>query len=224
MGDRVSVIIPARNEASVLGATIDAARAAGAAEVIVADGGSTDDTVAVALAREARLVTGESMRALQLNRGADAARHDVLLFLHADTLLPPGACDRAAAALAGGACFGGFRLAFVEPSVRLRLAAALINLRTAITKQPWGDQAQFVTRDRFLPAGGFRAIPLMEDYELARRMKRAGPVAILPMKVRTSGRRFLARGLIRTTLTNWTIVTAWHLGVNPDRLAKWYRT
>lgn len=211
----MSVIIPALDEAARIGATIDAALAAGAAEVIVADGGSRDATAGIARAHGAQVVTGERMRARQLNAGARAASHDVLLFLHADTLLPAGACDAAAAAIERGATFGGFRIAFIEPG--LERVAWFINARTRLTRQPWGDQAQFIRRDAF---PGFREIPLMEDYALARRMRRA---VILPLAVRTSGRRFLAKGILRTAMVNWLIIAGYHLGVAPERLARWYR-
>ncbi|HXG57459.1 MAG TPA: glycosyl transferase, partial [Thermoanaerobaculia bacterium] len=124
----------------------------------------------------------------------------------------------------GGARFGGFRLRFSEPHPKLRLAAALINLRTSITRCPWGDQAQFIRRDDFLAGGGFREIPIMEDYELAVRMKRAGRTAIVPLTVQTSGRRFLEKGLLRTAAINWRIIAAWRFGADPDELARLYRS
>jgi hypothetical protein len=163
------------------------------------------------------------MRARQLNSGARTASCPILMFVHADTLLPGGACAIAAGALDSGSVFGGFLLAFSEPGLRLRIAASLINLRTRLTREPWGDQAHLIGRDAFLAAGGYREIPIMEDYDLARRMKRQGRVSILPARVRTSGRRFLARGVLHTALTNWWIIAAWHLGVAPERLARWYR-
>jgi rSAM/selenodomain-associated transferase 2 len=216
---RVSVIIPSLNEAERIGATTDSAFAAGAAEVIVADGGSSDATVEIATARGARVITGERMRARQLNRGAEAATHDALIFLHADTLLPAGAVDAVVAALETNV-FGGFRVRFIERTPGLRWTEFAINRRTRMTKCPWGDQAQFIRRDAF---GGFREIPIMEDYELAVRMKRTGPTVLLPLTVQTSGRRFLERGLVRTTIVNWLIIFAWRLGVDPERLARWYR-
>jgi rSAM/selenodomain-associated transferase 2 len=217
----VSVVIPALDEEERIGATIDAAFAAGASEVIVADGGSTDATASIAAARGARVITGESIRARQLNRGAEAARHDLLLFLHADTLLPRGAADAIARALDSGAVFGGFRLAFTEP--RLGHVAFMINLRTRITRAPWGDQAQFTSRATFTRAGGYADLPIMEDYDLARRMKHAGPIALLRLTVETSGRRFIRNGILRTTALNWLIITSYHLGIAPARLARWYR-
>jgi rSAM/selenodomain-associated transferase 2 len=223
MAASVSVIIPSLNEAERIAHAVAAAFAAGASEVIVADGGSTDATVESARRSGARVVTDGRMRARQMNRGAESASGEFLMFLHADTRLAAGACETAARALDEGAVFGGFSVAFAEPSVRLKIAAAMINLRTAFTRCPWGDQAQFVRRDVFLRDGGFREIPIMEDYELAVRMKRRGLTVVLPQKVITSGRRFLEKGLLRTAATNWRIVVAWHGGEDPAKLAEWYR-
>jgi uncharacterized protein len=212
----VSVIIPTLNEEAHLGATIDAAFAAGAAEVLVCDGGSSDATLAIAAQHGARVIAGERRRARQLNRGAAEARHDWLLFVHADTLLPAGAC---AAVTQSNADFGGFLIDFVEPGWRLRYVAFMVNIRTKFTRAPWGDQAHFARRSAF---PGYPDYPLMEDYELARRMRRRA--AILPLRVRTSGRRFLNKGVVWTSIVNWTIVLAYHCGVPPERLAQWYRT
>jgi rSAM/selenodomain-associated transferase 2 len=217
----LTVVIPSLNEAAHIAATIDAARAAGAAEVIVTDGGSSDDTATIARERGARVLTGQSLRAAQLNRGLEAASHDVVMFVHADTLLPAGAAAAAERALDDGAIFGGLRIAFLERG--LGAVAFMINARTRLTRKPWGDQAQFARRETLLWMGGYPPFPIMEDYELARRMKRLGRIALLPLTVRTSGRRFLAKGVLRASLLNWLIVVAYHLGVSPERLARWYR-
>jgi rSAM/selenodomain-associated transferase 2 len=218
----LSVIIPALDEEARVGAAIDSAFAAGAAEVLVCDGGSRDATLTVAQERGARIITTACMRARQLNRGAAEATQPNLLFLHADTLLPAGAGAAVCQALEH-ALFGGFRLAFTERSPRLRVAEMLINFRTFFSKCPWGDQAQFIRRERFLALGGYREIPIMEDYELAVKMKRSGPTVVLPLKVSTSGRRFLAKGVWRTAATNWRIIIAYRLGADPQRLAELYR-
>ena len=207
----LTVVIPTLNEEERVAAAVRSAFDAGASEVIVVDGGSTDATVERSAAAGARVLVSEPMRAKQLNLGAQAAANDKIIFLHADTLLPLGAAE---AVLAD---FGGFRIAFAERSLRLRMAAFLINWRTRITKQPWGDQAQFVDR-RIFP--GFREIPIMEDYDLARRMKRG---TILPLTVVTSGRRFLQKGMLRTALINWTTILRYHLGADADALARRYR-
>ncbi|HEX2062427.1 MAG TPA: TIGR04283 family arsenosugar biosynthesis glycosyltransferase [Thermoanaerobaculia bacterium] len=216
----VSVIIPTLNEAERVGDAVDAAFLAGAAEVIVVDAGSTDTTVANARARGARVIEGVQVRARQLNRGAEAAAHDQLIFVHADTLLPAGAADAVERAIRGGAIFGGFRLRFLEGGPRLAYVAFMINARTRLTRAPWGDQAQFVHRDAF---PGYPDFPIMEDYELARRMKRKGRTALLPLHVRTSGRRFLQKGVILTSAVNWLIIVGYHFGIAPARLARWYR-
>ena len=212
---RVSAIIPTLNEEARIAATIDAARAAGVDEVIVADGRSSDATILIAESRGARVIAGERVRARQLNRGASEATGEVLIFLHADTLLPPGAAQ--AVVEAGRDC-GGFLVEFLEPGLRLRYVAFMINARTRLTRAPWGDQAQFFRREAF---PGYPDLPLMEDYALSRTMKRA---AIVPLRVRTSGRRFLAKGVIRTSVVNWLIIAGYHLGVSPERLARWYRS
>jgi rSAM/selenodomain-associated transferase 2 len=219
----VSVIIPALNEASRIATAIEAARGAGAAEVIVADGGSSDGTIAIAIARDARVITGERLRAAQINRGIAEALHETIIVVHADTLLPAGAAAAVEHALEDGALFGGFRVRFLEGGPRLAWVAFAINARTRLTRKPWGDQAQFARRETLLRAGGYPPLPIMEDYELARRMKRAGRIAFLPLAVRTSGRRFLQHGVIRTSIVNWLIIAAYHCGVAPARLAKWYR-
>jgi rSAM/selenodomain-associated transferase 2 len=215
---KVTTIIPTLDEEARIGATIDAAWAAGVAEVIVADGGSTDRTTRIAQQRGARVVTGERMRARQLNQGAAAATSEALLFLHADTFLPHRAADAIVRALESGADFGGFQIAFVEGGPRLAYVAFMINARTRVTRAPWGDQAQFCRRSAF---PGYPEIPIMEDYALAMRMKRRA--AIVPLKVHTSGRRFLAKGVVRTSMINWAVITAYHAGVSPERLARWYR-
>ena len=219
----VTVIIPTLNEEDWIAGAVTSAFAAGAAEVIVADGGSTDRTARLATSAGARILLSEPMRARQLNLGADAASHETLVFLHADSRLPAGAAAEVEDALMNGADFGGFRIAFAEPSRRLRLAAAMINLRTSVTRCPWGDQAQFIRRETFLKAGGFLEMPLMEDYELAMRMKRHGRSVLLPMTVTTSGRRFLRKGLLRTAAHNWRTIIRYRLGADVDALARGYR-
>jgi rSAM/selenodomain-associated transferase 2 len=218
----LTVVIPTLNEEEWIAGAVTSAFKAGAAEVIVVDGGSVDRTSRIATSAGARLLLSEPMRARQLNLGAHAASHDALLFLHADSRLPEGAAQAVENALSR-ADFGGFRIAFIEPSRKLRFAAALINLRTRLTRCPWGDQAQFVRRETFLKAGGFLEISLMEDYILAQRMKREGRTVLLPMKVTTSGRRFLRKGLFSTAKHNWWTIIRYRMGADIDALARSYR-
>ena len=216
----VTVIIPALNEAQWIVASVQSAFAAGASEVIVADGRSSDATAARAEAAGARVVVADPPRARQLNAAVEVASHDCIIFLHADTTLPAGAAAAVEHALRN-VSFGGFRIAFTERSMRLRIAAALINRRTTITRCPWGDQAQFIRREAFRAIGGFRDMPIMEDYDLALRMR--GSARILPLTVHTSGRRFLQKGLLRTALTNWRLIASYHRGTDPAELARVYR-
>ncbi len=204
-----------------MAAAVRSAFDAGAAEVIVVDGDSIDGTRDAAASAGARALTCEPMRSRQFNRGAEGASNDALIFLHADTILPPAAAAAVLDALQG-AEFGGFRVCFAEDTLKLRLVAFFINLRTRITLRPWGDQGQFIRRTAFLRDGGFREIPLMDDYDLAVRMRRRGRPAVLPMTVITSGRRFLRLGVLRTVALNWAIVIAWRVGVSAERLAGWY--
>jgi len=221
-GDRVTVIIPTLNEEGWIAGAIDSAFAAGAAEVIVADGASVDRTPRIATAHGARVLLAERPRARQLNTAARAAAHQNLIVLHADTRLPAGAAEAAAKALEE-VDFGGFRIAFIEPSARLRFVAMLINLRTSFSRAPWGDQAQFIRRETLLRDGGFREMPFMEDYELAVRMKRTARTRLLPLTVQTSGRRFLRLGMVRTALVNWRIIFKYRRGGDPAELVRLYR-
>ena len=214
----MSVVIAALNDEQWIGAAVDSAHAAGAAEVIVSDGGSIDKTGDIAAAHGARVMTSPPMRSRQFNAGAKLATHDAIIFLHADTTLPAGAAAAVSDALTRFE-FGGFRISFAERAFKLRIVAALINLRTRITRCPWGDQAQFIHKSKFT---GFREIPLMEDYELATRMKERA--TLLPIAVRTSGRRFLEKGVLRTAWINWSIVAQWRRGVDAESLARTYRS
>lgn len=223
MPTTVAVIIPSLNEEARIEDSIASAWAAGADEVIVSDGGSSDATLERAIAAGARTLTSEQIRGRQMNVAAAAASADVLVFLHADTVLPPDAVERVREAVENAATFGGFLISFGETDWRLRIVAGMINLRTRLTKRPWGDQGQFITRDSFRAHGGFLEIPIMEDYELARRMKRRRRTTVISSPVVTSGRRFIERGILRTIFTNWRIIVAWRLGIAPERLARIYR-
>jgi len=223
MDRRVAVIIPTLNEETGIAGAVSSALTAGASEVIVSDGGSRDRTSEVAVAAGARVIVAGPMRSRQLNAAAAAATSEIVIFLHGDTRLPLEAARLSADALADGNVFGGFRISFAETSPRLRVAEAMINLRTGLTRCPWGDQGQFMERDLFLKSGGFREIPLMEDYDLATRMKRMGRTIILPAKVVTSGRRFLEKGVLATAAMNWRIILAYRLGADPAALERIYR-
>ncbi|HVT04572.1 MAG TPA: TIGR04283 family arsenosugar biosynthesis glycosyltransferase [Thermoanaerobaculia bacterium] len=223
MSLRISAVIPSLNEERTIADSIRSARAAGIEDIVVSDGGSTDATMQIAGDAGARVMNGEVIRARQLNKAAATCDCDVLLFLHADTLLPSNAADTIRSAVQRGFDFGGFRISFFEQERKLKVAAAMINLRTSLTRCPWGDQGQFITREAFERGGGFREMPIMEDYELALRMKRIGKPILLREKVQTSGRRFLRKGVWVTAATNWRIIIAYRTGTSPERLRQLYR-
>ncbi len=222
MSAHVSVIIPTLNEADWIASSVRSAFDAGAGEVLVTDGGSHDATVSIARGLGAQVIDGGGMRSKRMNAGFLATTGDVVCFLHADTLLPKNACREVTDAIEHGAEFGGFRLRFAESHLRLSAAAFLINARTAVSRMPWGDQAQFFRRDAFEAAGLYPEIPIMEDYDMARRMKRRKRPALIESKVTTSGRRFIALGVLATAAINWRIILAWHAGVPPEELRRLY--
>ena len=202
-------------------APLQAMRARGA-EVIVVDGGSGDATCSLAAPLADRVLEAARGRARQMNAGAAAARGDVLVFLHADTLLPAGADGLIAAALAGGAPWGRFDVRIAGTSALLRVVAASMNLRSRLSGIATGDQAMFVRREAFEAAGGFPEIPLMEDVALSRQLKRAGRPACLRERVVTSARRWERHGTLRTIFLMWRLRLAYALGADPHALAHRY--
>lgn len=219
---RLAVVIPTLNEEAALRRHLPAALAL-ADEVVVSDGGSTDGTLAAARELGARIVTGPPGRGGQLTRGAEATDAPLLLFLHADTLLPPDAPERIREAVAGGAVGGGFCVRFDVDRSALRLGERLINARTRWTRWPLGDQAHFVTRDAFRALGGYRDWPILEDLDFAMRLRRFGRTALIASPVTTAARRFVQQGIARTIATNWLIWLLFLCGVSPHRLARLYR-
>ena len=219
---RIAVVVPTLDEEEAVSRLLgDAGRHAD--ELVVSDGGSVDGTREVAAATGARVVTGARGRGGQLNRGAAAARGDVLVFLHADTRLPEGAAEAIRGAVAAGAVGGGFLVRFDDERWVMRLGARLINLRTRLTRLPLGDQAQFATREAFERLGGFADWPVLEDLDFMRRLGRVGRVEVLRPRVVTAARRFNAGGPVRTVARNWLIWLLYLLGVPPPRLARLYR-
>ena len=227
-GRRLSVVIPALDEADGLEPALDALRPLRARghEVVLADGGSTDATVELAARGVDRVVAAPRGRARQMNAGAHAATGDVFVFLHADTRLPADADRLVLEALDGQrACWGSFAVRLSGPGPALRVIERFITLRSRLTGIATGDQALFVTRERFQAVGGFADLPLMEDVELCRRLKRtgAGRPARPPGPVVTSSRRWEADGVLRTVWRMWWLRAAYALGASPERLARHYR-
>jgi uncharacterized protein len=222
--ERISVVVPALNEASAIGETLASVRRGRPHEIFVVDGGSSDATAAVAREAGARVVESARGRARQMNAGAARATGNVLLFLHADTTLGEGWPAAIAETLARrGVAAGAFRFRIAGSFAGKALVEHNTNLRSRRLGRPYGDQGLFVRRSTFEALGGFADLPLLEDHELVARLRRRGSIATADLPATTSGRRWKELGVVRTTLLNQWILAAYALGVAPERLARVYR-
>ncbi|MGD9791194.1 MAG: TIGR04283 family arsenosugar biosynthesis glycosyltransferase [Phycisphaerales bacterium] len=217
----LSIVVPTLNEATRIGSLIDALRVPGT-EVIVADGGSTDETREIAAAHGARVTLAPRGRGPQMNAGAAMARGANLLFLHADTTLPKDFPSIVIETLHNPAVsLGAFRFQLDRKGALLRVVELAVRLRCAVFRMPYGDQAFFMRRSAFTQFGGFASIPLMEDIDLVRRARKAGRVLVVDAAATTSARRWNAAGVVRMTAINQACVLAYSLGASPARLAAW---
>ena len=219
----ISIIVPTLNEASHIGRTLERARSGAPAEVIVVDGESTDGTADLARSHGARVIVHPPGRARQMNAGAAEATGDILLFVHADTLLPEGFGEHVRRVLsAPGVAAGAFEFSVDSHPSGMRQIERLANWRSKKLQMPYGDQALFLEASTFHRAGGFPEMPIMEDFEFVRRLRRQGRIATAPAPAVSSARRWVERGVLRTSLLNQVIIVAYLLGVSPERLARWY--
>ncbi|MGZ8483162.1 MAG: TIGR04283 family arsenosugar biosynthesis glycosyltransferase [Candidatus Binatia bacterium] len=219
----ISVIVPVLNEEKSIAATLQALVHLQPHETIVVDGGSQDRTAEIAAECGVKVILSERGRARQMNRGARQASGEVLLFLHADTRLPPTAFSDIAGAMGDPRYVGGrFDVELDGKHWMLPLVGRLISYRSRLSKVATGDQALFVRRAVFQRMGGFADIPLMEDIAFCRRLKGLGEVACLRSRVVTSARRWEVDGVWRTIFRMWTLKLLYLTGVSPARLKQFY--
>ncbi|HEV3258214.1 MAG TPA: TIGR04283 family arsenosugar biosynthesis glycosyltransferase [Gemmataceae bacterium] len=218
----VSVIIPTLNEEGCVAQTLRLLRQQGPREIIVVDGGSNDATCRMAAGADILLHSLRG-RALQMNLGAAHACGEVLLFLHADCSLQPGALAEAQRCLRlHGVAGGCFRMTVRARGPLYRLIDACASARVRLTGLAYGDQGLFVRRNVFEHLGGFPRLFLMEDLFFSRRLRRHGRVVVAPRRIFVSPRRWQRAGLVRQTLRNWGLTTLAACGVDPNRLARFY--
>lgn len=220
----VSVIIPALNEERSIGEILEILHNRTGVEVIVADGGSSDRTVEICRDFSASVISTCAGRGAQMNAGAKAAKGEILLFLHADTLLPPDWQDAVRQALGDEKVTGGaFSFALSGSSLAFSLITFMVNMRSKIIGLPYGDQAIFVRREIFEKLHGFKSLPIMEDVAFIRDLKKLGKVAIVESAVITSSRRWEKEGWLKTTVRNQALLYLYLLGVSPEKLYRFYK-
>lgn len=213
----LSVVIPTLNAAAHLGACLE--RLSGADEVLVVDGGSTDETITTAEAAGARVIVSPKGRGRQLRTGAQAAKGEWLLFLHADTRLGPGWREAAESHMRSSSRPACFRFCLDDPAWQARAIERGVALRVAMLGLPYGDQGLLVSRIHYGNTGGYRPLPLMEDVDLVRRL---GGVRVLDADALTSPERWRRGGWFRRSARNVGLLALFRLGVRPERLARLY--
>jgi len=222
---KLSIIIPTLNEAEVLSETFDRLKKEGDTEIIVVDGGSRDQSVEIARKYSDKVYIVPPGRAGQMNFGARQADGDILLFLHADSVPDEGGIQKAIASFSDPTVVGGaFQLQFNTQRFALRLIARFANIRTRMTRVPYGDQGLFILKRTFESLGGFPEVPIMEDVLMAIKMKQSGKIRLLREKIVTSARRWEKEGLFRTTIQNRLLMIGFGLGVSPVKLAEFRRS
>jgi rSAM/selenodomain-associated transferase 2 len=223
-----SIIVPALHESDKINSLVEhleGLERSRDAEMIVVDGNPNGDTIQAIGSDRVKKMVAPKGRARQMNGGASMAKGEILIFLHADTELPRNALKTINSAMAQGRYVGGaFQLDFNSEKIRFRMLARLASLRCLLTRIPYGDQAIFIERDYFSALGGYKDIPIMEDVELMRRIKRKGDkICIVPEKVKTSPRRWEQEGFVYVNVRNAILFALYMLGVSPEKLASFYK-
>jgi len=215
----IAVIIPTLNEELALPATLESLAGYPALELLVVDGGSTDRTLEVARDRGVRTLQSSPGRAAQMNAGAAETRGDTLLFLHADTILPPDWPQLVQAILSQDAVAGAFAFKLDRPVFGGATLERLVNYRSRVRQLPYGDQAIFLRREQFDAVGGYPEIPILEDLVLVETLGKIGPVRTTAAPATTSARRWAANGILFETVRNQVILVGYRLGISPAWLA-----
>ncbi len=224
---KISVIVPVLHESEIINDLVLHLRSIEEGkkiEILVVDGSDDHDTIEIINDPDVIKLISEVGRGTQMNMGAKKAKGEIMVFLHADTRLPPKAFDLIEETFSDvSLSAGAFTIALDEGPLYLRLMVPINNLRGRMTRVPYGDQAIFMKKRTFEGIGGYNDYRIMEDLDLMRRMKRSGlKVKILKEKVRTSSRRFLKNGPFKTVLINIFLIFLFHLGVDNERLARIY--
>jgi rSAM/selenodomain-associated transferase 2 len=218
---RVSIIIPILDEANILPRLLDNLQGL-AAEIIFVDGGSTDGSITLVRKTGYRCFEAPAGRAIQMNAGASIASGDVLLFHHADSLLPRGCLNSIRRSIENGCAGGSFDLQLDTSRTLFRIVGFMITLRSRLASVSTGDQGMFVTRAAFDELGGFTEQPIFEDVDMSLRLQRVGRVCQLHPPILTSSRRWEIQGAYRTVLRMWVLRALYYVGVSPQRLAQYY--
>jgi rSAM/selenodomain-associated transferase 2 len=213
------------NEAENIIKTIESIQSGTNFEIIVVDGGSQDSTVDIVKGLGInQILLSPPGRSVQMNAGAKIATGEILLFLHADTRLSPGFDVAVRETLEKpGIVAGAFTLQIDASTWGLRLIEWGVKMRSRFLQMPYGDQAIFITKQTFIANGEFPELPIMEDFEFIRRLQKVGKIAIVSVPVVTSPRRWLRKGILKTTLINQVVVVSYFLGVSPTKIVNWYR-
>jgi rSAM/selenodomain-associated transferase 2 len=222
-----SIIIPVLHESSIINGAIEYIRRIGSGfefEIIVVDGDKEGGTINSIKHNDVVKIVSPRGRGIQMNKGASAAKRDIFLFLHIDTELPEQTFADISSVIEDGQYTGGaFDLGIESGRWIFRLIEKLVFVRTRATLIPYGDQAIFIRRECFETLKGFKDIPIMEDVEFMRRLKKSGyKISIIPQKVKTSSRRWEREGVLYCTLRNWALISLYYMGVKPEKLVKFY--